>query len=155
MEWIPSGDLKQLQKACLRKEGGLGIFCLLSGTYLMTAGAEGLAVALGGGYEDILIDFGDGNEGNWAEFLRCDRQFLIGSLSEWQLERFREFEMSRRPDGKKTWRTLAAFGSEETRREMNRRYRMEVERIPFSADAFAITNECRIFFDRLLSENCR
>ena len=101
---------------------------------------------------DILIDFGTAAEGNMGEFWRCDRRFVVGSFSEWQQESFREFEMGNRVSGRKSWKSLAVFGSEETRREFKRRYRIETERIPFSADAFAVTEECGKFFGKIIAE---
>ena len=103
-------------------------------------------------YEDILIDFGTAAEGSMGEFWRCDRRFVVGSFSEWQQESFREFEMGNRVSGRKSWKSLAVFGSEETRREFKRRYRIETERIPFSADAFAVTEECGKFFRKIIAE---
>ena len=88
----------------------------------------------------------------WGEFWRCDRRFVVGSFSEWQQESFREFEMGNRVSGRKSWKSLAVFGSEETRREFKRRYRIETERIPFSADAFAVTEECGKFFGKIIAE---
>ena len=102
--------------------------------------------------ENILIDFGTAAEGNMGEFWRCDRRFVVGSFSEWQQESFREFEMGNRVSGRKSWKSLAVFGSEETRKEFKRRYRIETERIPFSADAFAVTEECGKFFGKIIAE---
>ena len=79
-----------------------------------------------------------------------ENSLLVGSLTEWQQESFREFEMEKRAKQKKSWQSLAVFGSEETRREFSRRYRINAERIPFSADAFSVTEECGEFFKRIL-----
>ena len=85
-----------------------------------------------------------------AEFLRCEKQFIVGSFSEWQQERFREFAEKGNRAGKIGWKYLAVFGSEETRREFKRRFGILTERIPFSADAFSVTEECGKFFGRLM-----
>ncbi len=151
LEFNGSGDLERLEKVCtgrIREENPCRI---LEADYFKRAGRKELEYALEKGYEEILIDFGNAEEGDWAGFLRCDRQFLIGSFSEWQQERFREFELKKRPAEKKSWQSLAVFGSEETRKEFLRRYRIFTVRIPFSADAFAVTKECGRFFGRLLT----
>ena len=77
------------------------------------------------------------------------KQFLIGSFSEWQEMRFREF-VRENENGNRSWKYLAAFGSEETRREFRRRPGISVGRIPFSADAFSVTTESCSFFQQLI-----
>ena len=102
------------------------------------------------GYDDIVIDFGSVKDGENGLYWRCDKKFLVGSFTEWQQESFREFEMEHRAKQKKSWQSLAVFGSEETRREFSRRFRINTDRIPFSADAFSVTKECGEFFQRIL-----
>ena len=118
--------------------------------YYKHAGPENIKEVLLEGYDDILIDFGSVKDGEHESYWRCDKKFLVGSLTEWQQESFREFEMEQRAKQKKSWQSLAVFGSEETRREFSRRYRINAERIPFSADAFSVTEECGEFFKRIL-----
>ena len=150
LEWNETGDFERLEKVCTGIcEPGPG-FRVLEADYRKRAGREELQEALSGEYEDILMDFGSLDGGDWAEFLRCDKQFLLGSFSEWQQEVFRELALPAKRGRKRSWVNLAVFGSEETRREFLRRYRIPVERIPFSADAFAVTKECGNFFERLL-----
>lgn len=36
------------------------------------------------GYDDILIDFGSVKDGEHESYWRCDKKFLVGSLTEWQ-----------------------------------------------------------------------
>lgn len=102
--------------------------------------------ALSRKYEDILIDFGNLEDGRYGEFLRCEKQFLVASFSEWQQDCFREFVMKNDQGKNRSWQYLAVFGSEETRKEFMRRFGVFTERIPFSADAFSVTKECGIFF---------
>lgn len=150
LEFNRSGAMEMLEKVCIGKNREEKFFRVLDADYCKCAGSRELAEALEKNYEDILIDFGSARDADWTEFLRCKKQFLVGSFSEWQQERFREFELQRRGTEKKSWKSLAVFGSEETRKEFRRRYRIDVERIPFSADAFAVTEECRKFFERLI-----
>lgn len=150
LEFNGFGALEMLEKACTGQIQEKKPCKILEADYYKNAGIKELTLALEHRYEEIIIDFGDTETCDWASFLRCDRQFLIGSFSEWQQERFREFELKKRPAEKKSWQNLAAFGSEETRREFSRRYRIFTERIPFSADAFAVTKECGEFFRRLI-----
>ena len=149
LEWNDSGDLERLEKVCNGAVQGTSPYRVLDADYYKNAGAKELAYALQNGYEDILIDFGMMEEVN-AEFLRCEKQFIVGSFSEWQQERFREFAEKGNRAGKIGWKYLAVFGSEETRREFKRRFGILTERIPFSADAFSVTEECGKFFGRLM-----
>lgn len=136
LEFNDTGTLEMLEKVCTGKIRQEKPCRILEADYFKNAGSAELAAAFERGYEEILIDFGNIEEGDWSGFLRCDRQFLIGSFSEWQQERFREFELKKRSVEKKSWQSLAVFGSEETRKEFMRRYRIFTGRIPFSADAF-------------------
>lgn len=150
LEWNNSGDFERLEKVCTGMVRENGSYRVLDADYYKNAGAKDLAFALQNGYEDILMDFGAVEENMDAEFLRCDKQFIVGSFSEWQQERFREFAAEQGRAGKKSWKYLAAFGSEETRKEFKRRYGIASERIPFSADAFSVTEESGKFFDWLM-----
>lgn len=150
LEFNRSGDLERLEKICtgtIREEKPCRI---LEADYYKNAALTDLELALRKKYNDILIDFGDVKHEDLGEFWRCEKQFVVGSFSEWQQDDFREFETEKRSEGRKSWTSLAVFGSEETRREFARRYRINTERIPFSADAFAVTEECGAFFDKLL-----
>lgn len=153
LEWNASGDLQRMELVCTGMCRPMKPFRILDADYYKKAGPDELAKALSRNYKYILIDFGNAEKADWSEFLRCNHQFLVGSFSEWQQEKFREFEKAKAETGKKSWTSLAVFGSEETRREFKRRFRLSTERIPFSADAFSVTSESRNFFDRLLKEN--
>ena len=133
MEWNSTGDLERLEKVCT------GMVRESSAYRVLEAG-----------YDDILIDFGVLEEGDTAEFLRCEKQFVVASFSEWQQENLREFAMERERTEKESWQYLAVFGSDETRKEFWRRFGILSRRIPFSADAFSVTEECGIFFEKLV-----
>lgn len=150
LEWNPSGDFEKLEKACTGKVQEKKPYRVLDADYFKNAGPEEMAYVLHRDYEDILVDFGVLTRENKAELLRCEKQFLVGSFSEWQQEKFREYAMENGGAGKNSWQYLAAFGSEETRKEFKRRYGIFTERIPFSADAFSVTEECGIFFRKLV-----
>lgn len=149
LEWNRSGDLEKLEFVCTGKIRQEKPYRVLEADYYKNASPKELAELLTGNYDDILIDFGSLEEALSADFLRCEKQFLIGSFSEWQQECFREF-VRRNGTGKKSWSYLAAFGSEETRKEFMRRPGIFAVRIPFSADAFSITGEMGQFFGKLL-----
>lgn len=149
LEWNRSGDFEKLEIVCTGKVHPGKPYRVLDADFYKEAGSAELTRALDGSYKDILIDFGALGERLSAEFLRCDKQFLVGSFSEWQEECFREF-VQKNGTGKKSWKYLAAFGSEETRKEFMRRPGIFAERIPFSADAFCVTGECAQLFGKLI-----
>lgn len=151
LEWNRSGDFERLEQICTGRIHKEHRFRVLDVRYYKNAGHENLTEVLGSNVDDILIDFGAVNGETLAELLRCERQFLVGSFSEWQEVNFREF-VRKNEKGTKSWEYLAAFGSEETRREFRRRPGIFVERIPFSADAFSVTKECCSFFRQLIDQ---
>ena len=149
LEWNRSGDFGRLEKVCTGMNREEKRFRVLDVQYWKMAGIKELTEVLGNDVDEILIDFGAVDEGLAPELLRCEAQFLVGSFSEWQEMRFREF-VRENENGKRSWNYLAAFGSEETRREFRRRPGVSVGRIPFSADAFSVTKESCSFFQQLI-----
>lgn len=149
LEWNRSGDFEKIEIVCTGKSRVQKPYRVLEADYYKAAGPKELAEVLKQQYNDILIDFGRLDEVQLAEFLRCEKQFVIGSFSEWQESGFREF-VRQNGTGKTSWSYLAVFGSEETRKEFMRRPGIFTRRIPFSADAFSVTKECGQFFDKLI-----
>lgn len=154
LEWNPSDDLENMESVCTGRRKTEKPYRVLDADYYKHAGTRELSDVMKLGYQNIVIDFGDIGEMPCPDFLRCDRQFLIGSFSEWREGRFREF-VRKHGTGKKSWNYLAVFGSEETRREFRRRPGIMVARIPFSADAFVVTEETGYFFGKLLKSQNR
>lgn len=128
-------------------------FNVLEVVYYPESGATELADCLGKDYQRIIIDFGCMKEGNKAEFLRCHKKFVLVSLSEWQIDVFWRFYREEKKVKKESWTYLAAFGSEETRMEINRRLKLSLDRIPLSVDAFTVTGEVMRWFSRQFTEH--
>ena len=149
LEWNGSDDFEKLERVCTGKNRTEKPFRILDADYYKAAGSTELAAALERNYDDILIDFGVLAGDRISEFLRCEKQFVIGSLSEWQEEAFRKFVREHGTE-KKCWEYLAVFGSEESRKEFMRRPGAAVKRIPSSVDAFSVTKECSMFFEKLI-----
>ncbi len=149
LEWNRSGDFEKLELVCTGKNREGKQFRVLDVDFYKDAGSSELALALKSNYEDILIDFGVLGKDCISEFLRCEKQFVIGSFSEWQEEAFRMY-VQQHGTGTGSWKYLAAFGSEETRREFKRRPGIVVDRIPLSVDVFSVTEESSRFFAKLI-----
>ncbi len=149
LEWNETGDFERLEKVCTGKIRGEKQFQVLDVNYCKNAGHSELTEVLRNNVDMVLIDFGSVDGEVPVETLWCKNLYLVGSFSEWQEMRFREF-VREHEAGKDGWRYLAAFGSEETRKEFMRRPGIMAERIPFSADAFSITREVCAFFQTLI-----
>lgn len=118
---------------------------LLGVDYYSEAGSRELADCISREYRRILIDYGSWSDLADPEWARCDRKILVGSLSEWQAEDFMKLlEKQNRMDKSKSFGVV--FGSEEARTAAEKAFHTTIRRIPFSADAFAVTGADMEFF---------
>ena len=154
IEWNDHGDFRRMEKVCARRENVAGkkeenVFKALGVTYFGRGNADTLAGCMNGPYDDIIIDFGEAAPASRAEWRRCQVRMMVAAFSEWQLEDASGMmEQNGRPC--RGWIYLAAFGSEWTRREVERQLGVPVFRIPFSADAFRIDRSLMRWFEGLL-----
>ena len=108
-----------------------------------------LAACMEGPYDDVVIDFGQLQSGIREDWLRCGTKILTASLSEWKLGVFLEFlEREMRPGS--GWIYAAAFGSEDTRKRMERRFGISLKRIPLSVDAFSVDSRVKDWLEGIL-----
>lgn len=147
LEWNSHGDFRNMRKLCGKERDQDGCYQILEADYYERAGIDTLLLCKKSGYQAVIVDYGAVKEGNLEEFLRCDRQFVLGSLSEWQMEAFLEFE-GKGKKAEKGWKTLVSFGSEEARRNAEKRLKIPISRIPVSVDAFAVTGEVIGFYQQ-------
>lgn len=149
IEWNSHGDFQRMERACMGRKTENAYFTALEADYYKRGDARVLAECVDGPYDDVVIDFGEWSEAGEAAWLCCQVRLLTVSLSEWQFEQgFGRMERGGGP--KKSWKCLAAFGSEEARREAERRLGLPVLRIPFSADAFQIDRSAMDWFGQFL-----
>lgn len=167
LEWNDHGDFARMAGFCgkLRSKdriadadvsksgdwrGAAGTkFSLLDVDYYANADAKVLAACLNGEYQEIIVDYGEITGASACECARCDRKIMVGALSEWRAEAFLEATgMDTKRD--KSWSYAVAFGSEETRKELEKAFRIKCLRIPTSVDAFAVTRADMDFFEKLL-----
>ncbi|MCD7907860.1 MAG: hypothetical protein LUH04_09330 [Clostridium sp.] len=154
IEWNDHGDFERMGKVCARRETVAGekeenVFKALGVTYFGRGDARTFAGCMNGPYDDIIVDFGGATPAARAEWLRCQVRMTVVSFSEWQLEEASGMmEQGGRTGG--SWIYLAAFGSEWTRREVERQLGVPVFRIPFSADAFRIDRSLMRWFEGIL-----
>ncbi|MEY8354445.1 hypothetical protein AALB39_13970 [Lachnospiraceae bacterium 54-53] len=147
LEWNGHGDFLNMSEMCGKETRPGRGSRILETDYYERAGIDTLLLCKKAGYQAVIVDYGSVPEGNLEEFLRCDRQFVLGSLSEWQMKAFLEFE-GRGKRAEKSWETLITFGSEEARKNMEKRLLTPVRRVPVSVDAFVITGETMGFYQK-------
>lgn len=141
LEWNRHGHFSRFGSVCTGAGTGEPVYEIQEADFYPEADEICLAKCLRGGYQRIIIDFGTLKELKSAELLRCHKVFLIISFSEWQEGVFGNPEIWRQCAIENGWQCMAAFGSEESRIQWNKRHKPTVARIPFSVDAFTVTKE--------------
>lgn len=141
LEWNDHGDFNRLGKICTGQMHNTSCYRIQHVDYYPQAEGGRLMECMAAGYQEILIDFGSVEKQVFIELTRCSVVWLIVSFSEWQMDAFWEIAGSKDHAGKESWQFLAAFGSEESRKQWNKRHKPKILRIPFSADAFTITRD--------------
>lgn len=151
LEWNDHGTFERLEESCLGKKnsGCRGSFRILDVDYYRNAGTETLVLCKKLRYQEVIVDYGAAAGGNQEEFFRCDRQFLLAGLSEWQTGVFLETAGAWKRAGT-GWETLAVFGSEETRKNMEKELGLSIRRVPVSVDAFTVTETVMDFYQQIL-----
>lgn len=146
VEWSSHSDFVRL---CLDDKNGqtARAFRLLEVDYYPQGEKEALASCIRSGYEEILIDFGPVRQEIRAEWFRCQIRILTASLSEWKLEAFLEFLAEEEELGK-GWSCMAAFGSKAIRYEIEKQFRIPIEKIPFSEDVFQVDKTAMAWFGK-------
>lgn len=150
IDWRERGDLERLEKAWLladKKEGDF--FCALGMDFYKKGGAEALAFCLEERYDEVLIDFGERTKETQNEWQRCELRIATVSFSDWQLEDAKAMADLCRILGRK-WVCLSAFGSEDARKEAQKRWGIPVLRIPFSDDPFHVNRKDMEWFEGIL-----
>lgn len=150
LEWNGHGDFARFGDSCTGAGSEAERYRILGVDYYQKADGRRLAQCIKDRYQRIVIDFGSMQELADAEHLRCHKVYLVVSFSEWQEGAFGVRETWRQRAVKEGWRCLAAFGSEESRIEWNKRCRPTVERIPLSVDAFTVTGEMMDWMKRII-----
>lgn len=150
LEWNSHGDFQRLERICAggqRREAPF--FRVLDAAYYKRGCAATLASCMEGSYDEILIDFGQRTKAAQTEWLRCQVRIVTAAFSEWQLEDASGL-MELGEELGRGWICLAAFGSEGARREAERKLKIPVIRMPFSADAFRVDRNAMAWFEQIL-----
>lgn len=150
LEWNSHDDFQRLVSFCKGKETKNPKETIWKVAYFPKAGAKELSECIAENYQRILIDFGEVTTKQYYECNRCDYKILVGACSDWQAKAFLEC-LKNRKKREKSWCYVTAFGSEETRKLIEKQLYHPIYRIPFSEDAFLITKAHMDFFSTLLN----
>ncbi len=141
LEWNDHKDFYRFGSICTGQGGDRSCYRIQDVNYYPQADGSRLAECLEAGYQQILIDFGAMGKMTYVELMRCSSVWLLMSFSEWQMEAFWEFVKSKESPKQRSWQYFTVFGSEESRKEWNKRRNPKIWRIPLSVDAFTVTRQ--------------
>lgn len=131
------------------KNGGRSF--LVSGvSYLRKSGNNDVLKELVQEYECVIIDFGEREPEHEKMFFMCDRSFLVGSLSEWQLDDFASVIISGQYLGGKA-EYFSSFGDRESVKLMQKRLGIRITEIPWNMNPFNINSGVLQFFSGFLT----
>lgn len=150
LEWNSHGDFARFGSLCTGRPASESRYRIQDVDFYPNAAGNTLADCIHMGYEEILIDFGKLEKKVSEELLRCHKVFLTVSFTEWQDGAFWKPVPWEEWAVKNGWSCIAAFGSEESRLRWNKRRRPTVRRIPFSVDAFTVTEPVMEFMRTIL-----
>ena len=154
IQWNDHGDFERLGRI-LKGSQPRGpqedteYFRLLEADYYTCGDSQVLAHCMEAAYDDIIIDFGELREDIHAEWLRCGTKLIAAALDDWKLEAFLEFLAGEEKLGDR-WIYLTAFGSENTRHEIERQFHISLKRVPLSVDAFSVDRRIMGWFEEIL-----
>ena len=153
IQWNSHGDFQKVEHMLAgnsRQDSALVKYPLFEADYYKTGDPRLLAQCMEDAYDDIIIDFGEMRDAIRGEWLRCSIQVITASLSEWKLEAFLEL-LSEEEGRRAGWIYTAAFGSEDTRKEIEKQFRISLNRIPLSVDAFSVDRGIMDWFKGILN----
>ena len=153
LEWNNHGDFSRIRKQCTGQMEVKECFRIQKVDYYSQAESSQLMRCMETGYQEVVIDFGTIREEIFVEFMRCNTVWAVVSFSEWQIDAFWEFAEAKESKRNRSWQFFSAFGSEESRKEWNKRRKPEVLQIPFSADAFTITRPLMGWMEKALEQS--
>ena len=137
LEWNRHEDFVKLERACTGKVSEQKPFRVLNVDYYKAAGVKEWELCMQQPYDHILVDYGDADQKILYECGRCEKRILLGSLTEWQQDAFL-VQLQEEKERKRGLSFAVTFGSEETKENIEKKFRIPLRRIPVSVDAFTI-----------------
>ena len=105
------------------------------------------------GYDYLILDLGSLNESAAAEFLRCDRKIVLGSLALWKTWSYEEFfkQFNNFTNLGEGYHYLVQVGTFQNHSVFSRQHSISMQEVPFIKNPFHIEKEQFLFFDIVLS----
>jgi hypothetical protein len=101
-------------------------------------------------YSCLILDLGH-EEDTWQEFLRCDRKYLVASLSPWRMRQAENFmtEHEYACSNKYFTALLTVTGTVYEKKRIQQKYHVPVRTIPLMANPFRLARDQLPFFQAL------
>lgn len=117
-----------------------GSFQIHKVDYYSCVGQKDIANILQSGYEYVIMDFGRYDlPGLYYELLRCHMKILLGSCCEWQQQKFEHAIMlQEESEHAGDWNYAAFFGVDSVKKNLEKKFRIHVHRVPFEEDPFQL-----------------
>lgn len=105
------------------------------------------------GYDYLILDLGSSTETDLSEFLRCDRKFLLGSLSLWKTWEYESFyeHLSHLTNLGEGYHYLVQTGTTQNISHFSKEHHIKMFEVPFIKNPFRIEKELFLFFEELLA----
>lgn len=115
--------------------------------------SEKLPYLLNCGYEYFILDFGNIQEADRQEFLRCDRKLVLGSMVPWKIQSFEHFFTTSYNEEAigRGFTYLVQSGSYKNIVEFSKRHHITMQSIPFIKNPFRIGKEHFSFLQEVVS----
>ena len=113
---------------------------------------EYLPPLLNHGYRYLFLDMGSVAEADTAEFLRCDKKLIIGSLEPWKVDNYRKFLQSMQHiiNPGEGFYYLTRTESPKRMQEFSKAYHIKMRSIPYLSNPFCIEKEYFSTLEELL-----
>lgn len=112
-----------------------------------------LPLLMNQGYVYLILDLGYLGESDFQEFLRCDKKLVLGSLSPWKVEKYREFfrayhSLVNLGEG---FYYFIQMGNTIGSQKLLEHYHLSMRSVPFISNPFRIHKELFPFLKELVS----
>lgn len=135
----------------LLKRAGEEEELVIRGVSIQPFEQDEIAGIMNKGFDFVIFSLQNGKEDGWEEFLRCKRCYIVENFSEWKEEKMTGFvQENRKFSGFGQWRFFYAFGAGDYVKEIERRLRIPIKKIPWNQDAFLVLRDSFSFLESLV-----
>lgn len=144
-------DFSRIEKMCLGKREEMNKFCLKKVTYYKQVNQKEITDIMNEDYDYIVIDFGSELNNNKMEFLRCDKKFVISSITDWKRDSLSQFiQTNRITKGHDAWIYLFIFGQNKDITCIKREEKIKAKIIGYEPNPYVVSNEIISLFHSII-----